>query len=82
MAGRVGPNWGLVNCPRESSFVHDCNAGRRLKVKLRFGDGNVLFPIAEAEFCFDISRLAQHYADEASLRVNFQKHLAEGFGSV
>ena len=63
MLGRVGPNSGLVNCSRESSFVNDCNAGRRLKVKLRFGDRNVLFPIAEAEFCFDISRLAEDYAD-------------------
>ncbi len=69
MLGRVGPSRGLVNCSRESSFVDDCNAGRRLKVKLRFGDGDVLLPIAEAEFCFDISRLAKDYADEAGLRV-------------
>ncbi len=63
MGGRVGPNRALVNCSRESCFVDDCNAGRRLKVKLRFGDGNVLFPIAEAEFCFDISCFTEHYAD-------------------
>src|SRR5579864_5589482 len=82
MLGRVGPNWALVNCSCESCFVNDCNAGRWLKVKLRFGDGDVLLPIAEAEFGFDISHLTEHDADKAGLRVRLQENFAEGISRV
>ena len=78
----VGLDWRLVNCSSQSCLVDDCNAWRRLKVKLRFGDGHILLPVAKAEFGFDISRLTKHYADEPGVQIDFQKHLAEGLGCI
>ena len=71
------PWFGLVNCARDSSFVNDCNTGRRLKVKLRFWEGNVLLPVAKAEFGFDISRLTEHHANEPGLRVLLKENFTQ-----
>jgi hypothetical protein len=82
LAVRVGPSQRLANCTRDIGFVNDVDAGRRLKVELRLWNRNILLPIAEAEFGFDISRLTEHYANEAGLRVRLEKNFTERAASV
>src|SRR6202008_4649844 len=71
------PNCGLMNYASESGFVNYGDAGRGLKMKLRFRNRNVLFPIAKAKFGFDISGFAKDDAHETSLRIGFQKYLTQ-----
>src|SRR5271154_5615210 len=67
----------LVNGSSELSFVYDRDAGRRLKVKLRFRDRDVLLPIAEAEFSFHVSSFVNHDADKMRFRIGFEEHLSK-----
>src|ERR1700719_2625807 len=71
------PNCGLMNCASESGFVNYGDAGRRLKMKLCFRDGDVFLPIAKAKFGFEISGFAKNDAHETSLRVGFQKYVTQ-----
>src|SRR6202030_730416 len=76
------PNCGLMNCASESGFVNYGDAGRRLKMKLRFRDGDVFLPIAKAKFGFDISGFAKNDAHETSLGIGFQNYLTQRTGCV
>ena len=46
-------------------------------MKLRFGNGDILLPVAKAELGFDISRLTKHYANELGLRVRLQENFTQ-----
>src|ERR1700741_5337450 len=71
------PNCGLMNYASESGFVNYGDAGRGLKMKLRFRNRNVLFRIAKAKFGFDVSGFAKDDAHETSLGIGFQKYLTQ-----
>ena len=51
-------------------------------MKLRLRNRDILLPVAEAEFGFDISRLTKHYANEPGLRIRFEKNFTERVVSV
>ena len=66
-----------MNRAGEIGFVDNRDAGGRLKMKLRFWNGDVFLPIAEPKFGFDVPGLAKHDADEPGLRTRFEKHLTQ-----
>ena len=48
----------LMDLIGERGFVNDCDTGGRGEVKHGFGDGEIFLPVCEAEFGFEIARLA------------------------
>jgi hypothetical protein len=66
-----------VNLVGEGGFVNHSDSGGWREMKHGFGDGEVLLPIGEAKFGFEISWLADYQTDEMGCGVGFEQDFTD-----
>lgn len=57
-SGECRASFPLLDLRSKRRVIHDCHAGGGLEVEFCLFDGHILFPVAEAKFRLDVTRLA------------------------
>ncbi len=64
-----------VDSPCQIFGVHYIHSRRRIEVKFRFFEHDILLPIAEAEFRLGIAGLADQDASQAIMGIDFEDRI-------